>query len=70
MSKKLVMIFNTDEGRKFTLNLNDPKEGLTSAEVLAEAQNIINSNTLIPTQGKPVSVDSVKIVEQSEEILV
>lgn len=70
MSKKLVIVFNTEEDRKFTLNLNAPKADLTSEVVMQEAQKIIDSNSLTPTQGKPVSVASAKIVEQNEEILI
>lgn len=70
MSKKLAIVFNTSEGRKFTLNLNAPKAGLTTEDVMEEAGKIIASGSLTPTQGKPVSVASAKIVEQHEEILV
>lgn len=70
MNRKLIIVFNTQDERKFTLTLNNPKTGLTSAQVMAEAQKIIDSSSLTPSQGKPVSVASAKIVEQQESVLI
>lgn len=70
MNRKLVISFNTDDNRRFTLNLNNPKEDLTEADVQAEAQKIIDSDSLTPIQGKPISVHSAKVVEQHVQNLI
>lgn len=65
MTKKLVVVFNTDANRRFTLNISNPAEGLTEETLLLEANRLIATNALAPMQGKPVSVHSAKIVEQN-----
>lgn len=65
MTKKLVVVFNTDANRRFTLNISNPADDLTQESLLTEANRIIATNALAPTQGKPVSVHSAKIVEQN-----
>ncbi len=65
MTKKLVVAFNTDADRRFTLTINNPADNLTEETLLQEANRIIATNALAPTQGKPVSVYSAKIVEQN-----
>ncbi|WP_342389166.1 DUF2922 domain-containing protein [Salinicoccus bachuensis] len=65
MTKKLVIVFNTELNRRFTLNISNPKEDLTEATLLLEAERLIETGALAPMQGKPVSVHSAKIVEQN-----
>ncbi|WP_020008587.1 DUF2922 domain-containing protein [Salinicoccus albus] len=64
MTRKLTVVFNTELGRRFTLNINNPADEVTEELLLAEAQKMIDTNALAPMQGKPVSVHSAKIVEQ------
>ncbi|WP_017548614.1 DUF2922 domain-containing protein [Salinicoccus carnicancri] len=56
MDKKLVVVFNTDADRRFTLNISNPADDLTEETLLQEAGRLISTNALAPTQGKPVSV--------------
>ncbi|MFC3419623.1 DUF2922 domain-containing protein [Salinicoccus hispanicus] len=65
MTKKLVIVFDTDLSRRFTLTINNPKEDLTEATLVAEAERLIELGVLAPMQGRPVSVHSAKIVEQN-----
>ncbi|GAB3070387.1 DUF2922 domain-containing protein [Salinicoccus sesuvii] len=65
MTKKLVIVFDTDLNRRFTLTLNNPKTDLTEAALMAEAERLIELGVLAPMQGRPVSVYSAKIVEQN-----
>ena len=65
MDKKLVVVFNTDADRCFTLNISNPADDLSEETLLEEAGRLIATNALAPMQGKPVSVYSAKIVEQN-----
>lgn len=56
MDEKLVMVFTTNVDKRFNLTVNNPKAGLTSAEVEAEAARIIAEDILRPVQGIPVSL--------------
>lgn len=63
MNSKLVVRFDTEEGKRFTMTFNNPKQDLTNEIVQGELDKIIESGVLAPSQGKPVSVYSAEIVE-------
>ena len=65
MEEKLVMVFITNEEKRYTLTINNPKEGLTEAE----AARLIAENVLRPSQGIPVSLYSAKIVNTDTKVL-
>ncbi|MBY8908177.1 DUF2922 domain-containing protein [Salinicoccus roseus] len=67
MTKKLVIVFNTELNRRFTLNISNPKEDLTEASLLLEAERLIETGVLAPMQGKPVSVQTLPL---SSEIII
>lgn len=69
MTEKLVLVFTTNEDKRFTLTINNPKEGITADEVEAEAQKIIDEDILRPNQGIPVSLYSAKIVNTATTVL-
>lgn len=69
MDEKLVLVFNTNEDKKFTLTINNPKEGITATEVEAEAERLIAANIMRPSQGIPVSLFSAKVVNTSTNVL-
>lgn len=69
MDEKLVMVFTTNQDKRFTLTVNNPKAGLTSQEVEAEAARLIAENILRPSQGIPVSLYSAKIVNTATTVL-
>lgn len=63
MSKKLVMTYETDENKKSTLTLEDPKDSIQELEVkdfmdYAIAQNIQDLKT-----GNLVAINKAEIVE-------
>lgn len=70
MNKKLVLVFNTNEDKRFTLTINNPKENLTTVEVESEAARIIAEDVLRPSQGIPVSLYSAKVVDTNTTVLI
>ncbi len=68
--KRLVMIFQTDQGKTMRLTLPYPKDGLTASDVSAAMNTIISSNVLIGTTGKPTSVLSAYIEETTRTELI
>lgn len=70
MNKKLVMGFLTDEGAKFSINLDAPKENLTEAEVRPVMQSIVTENAFNIPKGDLVEVKSARIITTTEEILI
>lgn len=69
MNEKLVMVFVTNQDKRFNLTINNPKAGITAAEVEAEAARIIAEDVLRPSQGIPVSLYSAKIVNTETSVL-
>ncbi|MGO1923730.1 MAG: DUF2922 domain-containing protein [Jeotgalicoccus sp.] len=69
MDEKLVMVFVTNQDKRFNLTINNPKAGITAAEVEAEAARLITEDILRPSQGIPVSLYSAKIVNTATSVL-
>lgn len=69
MDEKLVMVFVTNQDKKFNLTINKPKAGITATEVEAEAARLIAEDILRPSQGIPVSLYSAKIVNTAISVL-
>ncbi|CAD2076059.1 hypothetical protein JEOAER750_01357 [Jeotgalicoccus aerolatus] len=69
MDEKLVLVFNTNQNKRFTLTVNNPKEGITAEEVEAEAARLIAEDIMRPSQGIPVSLYSAKIVNTATTVL-
>jgi len=64
----LEMVFKTGEGKNYRLTLNDPKEGLTGAEVRAAMDLIVSNDTfniegglVDPVSAAIISTDKVEI---------
>lgn len=70
MDIKLIARFDTDEGKRFTVTMNNPKEDLAPELVASELQKIIDLDVLAPSQGKPVSIYSAEIVETKVTTLI
>lgn len=70
MDKRLVVVFNTDANRRFTMNFRNPNEALTEAELVEAAQKLIGTNALDPMQGKPIGVHSAKIVSTDTQVII
>lgn len=70
MAKKLVMAFKTVEGTTSTLTVDEPKDGLTEAEVRAVMDTIVVQNMFNTNSGDLVGVKSAEIITTTEEILI
>lgn len=70
MEKRLVVVFNTNANRRFTMNFRNPNEAVTEVELLAAAQKLIDSNALNPMQGKPIGVHSAKVVTTDTQVII
>ncbi len=69
MSKKLLMIFETAKGTTSTLTVDEPKDGLTEAEVKAVMDKIVAKNIFNTKSGDLVEAKSAEIITTTEEIL-
>lgn len=70
MEKRLVVVFNTDANRRFTMNFRNPNEAVTEVELLEAAQKLIDSDALDPMQGKPIGVHSAKVVSTDTQVII
>lgn len=70
MEKRLVVVFNTDANRRFTMNFRNPNEAVTEVELLEAAQKLIDSDALDPMQGKPICVHSAKVVSTDTQVII
>jgi hypothetical protein len=70
MAKRLVMTFLTAQGTNSSLSLDEPKEGLTEAEVRTVMQSIITQNVFNTTKGDLTEIKSAEIITTTEEILI
>jgi hypothetical protein len=70
MAKKLVMIFKNAEGKSSTLTVEEPKAGLSDAEVRTVMDAIIAQNVFNTKGGDLVTVKSAEIISTTEEILI
>ena len=68
MKKVLVMTFEDDQGKPFSLRVNDPKEELSGQEV-AEAMNDIMSANVFPKEGSLTKVVTAELVSTTVESL-
>jgi hypothetical protein len=70
MAKRLVMTFLTAQGTNTSLSLDEPKVGLTEAEVRTVMQSIITQNVFNTTNGDLAEIKSAEIITTTEEILI
>lgn len=70
MAKKLTMTFKTAEGTASTLTVDDPKDGLTNAEVRAVMDTIIAQNIFNTNSGDLVDVKSAEIITTTEQVII
>lgn len=67
MTKKLSMVFKTDEGKEVAIALPDPKDDLTKAQVVAVMDQIIAKEIFISTKGKLTTVVDA-IIKSTDEV--
>ena len=62
-TKKLLMTFKTDEGKKVSLSVDDPKPNITEEEIKNAMETIINSGIFTPNGESLIEMNDAKIVE-------
>jgi hypothetical protein len=67
MTKKLNMVFKTDEGKEVTIVLPDPKDDLTKAQVVAVMDQIIAKEIFTSNKGKLSTVVDA-IIKSTDEV--
>jgi len=70
MSKKLSMSFATSLGGQSSLTVDEPKEGLTEADVRTVMDSIITNNIFNTTKGNLAGVKAAEIVTTTTETLI
>lgn len=70
MAKKLVMSFLTAKGATSSMTIDEPKEGLTEAEVRAVMDSIITENIFNTSKGDLTEIKSAQIITTTEEVLI
>ena len=70
MAKTLQLNFTTAEGKQTSLTVDEPKAGLTPAEVEAAMQEIINSQVFEVDGSFLANVKGARIIERTVEDLV
>lgn len=70
MAKKLAMAFLTAQGATSSMTLDEPKDGLTEAEVRAVMELIITENIFSTSKGDLAEIKSAKIISTTEDILI
>ena len=63
MAKTLKMTYALDNGKNYTMNLADPKEGLNEALVKPAMQNVVTKDALLVGGAKAVAAKSAEIRE-------
>lgn len=67
--KVLRMTFNNAAGKAVTISLNEPKEGITVAEIESVMDQIITKDIFFTSGGGLVSKKDIKIVDTTTEDL-
>ncbi len=70
MAKTLQLNFTTAKGKQTSLTVDEPKAGLTPAEVEAAMQEIINSQVFQVDGSFLATVKGARIIERTVEDLV
>ncbi len=64
------MTFKTLDGATTSLTVDEPRDGLTEAEVRAVMDNIIAKNVFETKKGDLIEIKSAEIISTTEEILI
>ena len=70
MARRLLMTFKTLDGATTSLTVDEPRDGLTEAEVRAVMDNIIAKNIFETKTGDLFEIKSAEIISTTEEILI
>ena len=69
MSKTLSMVFNTKNGKKASININNPKENLTKDQVATVMNSIIAKNIFTTVNGELVSISEINMKSSDKIVL-
>lgn len=69
MSKTLSMVFNTKNGKKASININNPKENLTKDQVATVMNSIIAKNIFTTVNGELVSISEINMKSSDKNVL-
>ena len=61
-TKRLVMTFKTDDDKKISLSVDDPREDVSEAEIKAVMTLILSSNVFLPNGDELALLVDAKIV--------
>lgn len=61
MTKKLEMVFTTDQGKSVSISLADPKVDLTKSTVDAVMTKIIEKSAIVNKNGKLAAIKEVNL---------
>lgn len=70
MARKLTMSFVTSLGGRSSIALDEPKTGLTGAEVRTVMETVISNNLFNTTKGDISAVKAAEIVTTTKETLI
>ena len=62
-TKKLLMTFKSDEGKKISLSVDDPSPNITEEEIKSAMETIINSGIFAPNGESLIEMVEAKVVE-------
>lgn len=62
-TKKLLMTFKTNDGKKVSLSVDDPREDITEEEIKDAMTTIINSGIFEPNGSSLIEMIEAKVVE-------
>jgi len=65
MAQVLEMLFDTAQGKKFTISVDEPREDLTGPEVESGMQALLASNVFYADGANLVSAYQARIVERT-----
>ncbi len=65
MAKVLEMLFDTAQGKKFTISVDEPRADLTASEVNTGMQALLASNVFYADGANLVSAYQARIVERN-----
>ena len=63
VKKRLLMTFKTDEDKKVSIGVDDPRENITEAEILAAMNVILDNDVFAPNGESFVALVGAKVVE-------
>ncbi|MEW6425459.1 MAG: DUF2922 domain-containing protein [Bacillota bacterium] len=64
-TQTLRMVFRNEEGRNFTISLDNPRDNVTPAEIEAAMDQVIARNVFLSAGGALVAKQDVKIVDRT-----